>query len=437
MKIRLILSITLLFLSGCTNSKQVTGYWVGLMEMNGKSVDISICLNPENNLFSSNGLMIHEWPASNLKLNDKDVSFSFIDDDVEITFKGIIEDENIHGTAEIRGMPPEMKISFNLARKSNSLPVKEYSIEKLAIKSKGANISAEIYKPKTNILHPALVLLHGSSGNLKNRFTFYANFFANLGFEVLIFDKRGNGESTGNNLTANYDDLAEDVIECLQTLENRQTIDKSKIGLWGISQGGMLLPFIASKTKIPSFLIAISAEVNGPAEAAAFADSIRIVNRGFTYNNGHTAAESHRKIGKMISNGCNYKEVETFINQNAQNYGFMNQTGLSGNISISKDDFTGLYWNGRKYNFEQYWKNLTIKTLALFGEDDDLVNPFKNDSIIKSINNNKIETKIFRRANHIMKKAFNPIKYPDFDWPRETDGYLDFVREWIDKEIKK
>lgn len=432
----ILMLITLLIFYGCANSKPATGYWVGTMEMAGKVVDISIDFNSGSASFSSSDLMLRGEDVSNLESKNGNISFSIISD-AQMIFEGKIENEKINGSVSIQGGPPNMKIKYILMKESDTSSPKLYSIEKLTIKSKDVNLSAEIFKPKTNKLHPALVLLHGSSTNLKKQYYFYADYFANLGFEVMIFDKRGNGESTGNNVTSTYENLAEDVIACLESLKNRQTVDKGKIGLWGISQGGMLLPFIASKTEIPSFLIAVSPEVNGPAEAGAYADSLRIINRGNSTKDGQLVAESHRKVGEMIRIGNSYKEVEKYINQNVQEYPFMNQTALYGNLTITKDDFDGLYWSGRKYNFYSYWKNLNIKTLVIFGEDDDLVNPLKNNSIIKSLNNNKIETKIFSRANHIIKKTFNPTKYPDFDWPRVKDGYLEFVENWVENEIIK
>jgi dienelactone hydrolase len=273
--------------------------------------------------------------------------------------------------------------------------------------------------------------------SLKNQYSFYANFFANIGFEVLIFDKRGNGESTGNYSTASYEDLADDAISCLKALKNSKTVDTTRIGLWGFSQGGMLLPYIMTKTNIPSFLIAKSPEVYTVSEAGAFSDSLRIVNRGSSPAEGHIVAESHRRVEKMIRNGSDYKAVEANINQNAVKYVFMNQTGLYGNISINKSEFDGYFWKGRGIDFYPYWKNLDIKTLVVFGEDDEYINAGRNENTLLGFKNTKINIKKFPRANHAMKKTFNPAKYSDFDWPRITDGYLEYVEKWINDNIKK
>ena len=437
MSTRITLSLlALLLFNSCSNSNSFSGNWIGTMKMNGKTVDISLSSDSEKNTFSSHDLMLMGEPLTDLKVNDKNLTFS-VNLDAMMLFNGAIEKDEINGTVNMQNGPPDLKISFHLVKKTETLPAKSYSVEKLFITAMGAKLSAEIYKPASKDPHPAIVLLQGSTTNLKEQYTFYADFFAGYGYEVLIFDKRGNGESTGNYSTASYDDLVEDIIACLKVLKNRESVDKGKIGLWGFSQGATLLPLIVTKTEIPSFLIAISPEVINVAEAGAFSDSLRILNLGSSSINGHIAADSHRQVEKMIRNESSNKDVANFINQNALKYDFMNQTGLYSNITINKDDFEGFYWKGQADNFYTYWKDLKTPTLVIFGEDDEYVNAIKNSAVLKSINNKGIEIKSFPQANHALKKTFNPAKYPDFDWPRIKEGYLEYVEKWIYNETNK
>ncbi|WP_158864030.1 alpha/beta hydrolase family protein [Maribellus comscasis] len=436
MKIKfVVLFFMLTIINGCVNSEIITGYWTGSMEVNGKTVDMSIDLKQTKKLFSSYDLMLLDQPISNLKLINRKITF-LVNLDIDFVFHGEIKNNQITGNAAINGGPPNMDIAFSLTKQSE-LPVKTYSIESLTIKSNDVILSAEIYTPKTEGLHPAIVLLQGSSTNLKTDYLFDADFFAKLGFEVLIFDKRGNGKSTGEYYSSGYNDLITDAIACLETMYSRKSVDKNKIGLWGYSQGGMLLPKIVAKTSIPHFLIAKSPEIISETEAAAFSDSLRVVNSGYTDSDGHLAAESHRKIEKMIRKGSDYKDVEKFIRQNAQKYNFMNQTGLYGSISIDKNEFNGFYWKGRTENFYSDWKNTDVSTLVLLGERDDLINAEKSEAIIKGFNNDNVIVKLFPRANHHLKKTFNPRVDSEFDWPRITEGYSELVKNWIQKEVKK
>jgi pimeloyl-ACP methyl ester carboxylesterase len=426
--------IALLLLSCCANSKPITGYWVGSMAMNGKAVDLALDLTSPDGVLSSNDLMILREPISRLKYENGNIRFS-IRLDVEMSFEGTVDNDIINGIVNVPSGPPNITIRFDLAKKSEQPPAKPYEVEKLAIAGKGVLLSAEVFTPETKKPHPALVLLHGSSMNLKKQYSFYADFFAGLGFEVLLFDKRGSGESTGNYAASRYGDLIDDAVSCLEFMKNRASVDKNKIGLWGYSQGAMLLPMIATKTDIPAFLLAKSPEVFGATEGGAYSDGLRILNRGNTPGDAQIVAQSYRTVEKMIREGSDYKEVENFINQNARKYGFMDQTGLYGSITINKSDFEGYYWKDRTIDFYPYWEKLEIPTLALFGEDDDILNAVKNESALKSLHRGNIETKMFPRAGHNLKKAFNPAKYSDFDWPRAIPGYLETMKKWLAQEV--
>jgi hypothetical protein len=57
--------------------------------------------------------------------------------------------------------------------------------------------------------------------------------------------------------------------------------------------------------------------------------------------------------------------------------------------------------------------------------------------MISSLKNDKIVVKLFPLANHHLKKSFNPTIDSEFDWPRLTEGYSEFVENWIRTEVEK
>jgi uncharacterized protein len=421
-------------LTACRHQAPITGYWKGSMGMNGRSVDLAADFGPSSAALSSDDLMLFEVPIDRVKAGKEGISFTS-NFDAEALFEGTMEAGHMAGLVHLQGVPSSMKVTFALARKSEAAPEKTYRIEPHTLQSRGATLAAEIYRPKSGKPHPALALLHGSTTSLMRQYTYYADFFAGLGFEVLIFDKRGNGQSTGDYATASFDDLVTDAITCLAALRARESVDKSRIGLWGFSQGAMLLPMVAARTEIPAFLIAVSPETRSTTEAAAFSDAKRLASSGLPAADGQIAAESHRAVERMIRAGSRPAEVESYIRQNAKKHAFMDQTGLSGNIAIGEGEFHGYYWKGRTQLFFPYWMKLNLPVLAVFGEDDDFVDAASNEKRIQELHNDKITTKVFIRANHSLRKAINPAKYPDFDWPRVADGYLEFVKSWLEREV--
>jgi hypothetical protein len=65
---------------------------------------------------------------------------------------------------------------------------------------------------------------------------------------------------------ASFDDLAGDVIAAFEYLRRRSDIDRSQIGLLGVSQAGWIMPLAAVRAKDLAFLISISGAGVSPAE---------------------------------------------------------------------------------------------------------------------------------------------------------------------------
>ncbi len=428
------LSTALVALACASHPTPIDGYWAGTMTMSDKVVDVVVSFDKTTGSFSSHDLMVLDAPISRLQAENGRVAFAWQADET-LQFEGTLQERRITGTVNIPGLPPTLPVTFALARQSDAAPVRAYSTEALTIAGTGASLSAQIYVPRTPAPHPALVMLHGSSEGSKKTHSYDADFFAALGFEVLIFDKRGSGASTGNSRTATYDDLATDAAACLEVMRQRQSVDRGRIGLWGYSQGAMLLPLVLTKTAVPSFLIAKSPEVDGEAEAAAYSDRLRVMRTGAPAASGQIVVDSHTQVQARIRAGRDRGAVESFIRQNAQRYPFMNRTGLSGDIAIDKDEFEGLYWKGRTQDFRPLWEKVRIPTLALFGEKDEYIDPVKNVSLLSGLNNPRITTKLFPRANHALKKAVNPAEHPDVDWPRRIDASYEVVAQWIGSNV--
>ena len=114
MKLKLIpILLISILLNSCANSKTISGYWTGSIELNGKNVDLSINLNSDKQTFSSYDLMLLEQPITNLKINNGNVNFSLVLD-VELHFKGELKNNQINGTVVMQNGPPNMNMVFNL-----------------------------------------------------------------------------------------------------------------------------------------------------------------------------------------------------------------------------------------------------------------------------------------------------------------------------------
>jgi len=116
--------------------------------------------------------------------------------------------------------------------------------------SDGYRISAHVYKPiglKSGDKRPGIVLIHGFTAIKEIVLTPYAEAFAKEGFVALCFDFRGFGESDGRQRGRLFwDEQAEDSRNAITFLQHYPGVDRERIGLWGTSYGGALVPYVLS-----------------------------------------------------------------------------------------------------------------------------------------------------------------------------------------------
>lgn len=104
---------------------------------------------------------------------------------------------------------------------------------------------------------PALVVIHGSGES--SRGNPWTESLAAVALEerigVLLPDKRGSGRSEGDWREAGFVELAEDALAGVRYLASRADVAKGRIGLMGLSQGGMIAPVAAARSDSVAFVI--------------------------------------------------------------------------------------------------------------------------------------------------------------------------------------
>jgi len=104
--------------------------------------------------------------------------------------------------------------------------------------------------------HPAFVAIEGSGGAsfrlgwTEGYFPFWkeiSEFLVEQGYAVLLFDKPGVNESSGDWRRQSFDDRAVEVISAVRHLADRDDIDAGRIGLVGHSQGGWIAQIAAAR----------------------------------------------------------------------------------------------------------------------------------------------------------------------------------------------
>jgi len=421
--------------SNCASRHPLHGYWQGTMSLNQHHSPITLHFSAAGGTISCPEIAFHNVALKRVQHAGNQVTFTIPDIDSQLRFSAVLRKDQLAGSAriDVNAGRSLVTIGFRVSRLESDPPRPPYAIEKHAIPSGKISLDVHIYRPDRLDRHPAMVLLPGSNSRVKQDVAFFADFFARLGVEVLIFDKRGSGGSTGDYETATYDDFAADAIACLQVLKSRPGVDPKQIGLWGTSQGATLLPLIAARSAIPSFLIADSPEAGTVAQSSAFQDSLRLIRLGYSRREADIAAASHHEVAAMIGRQATAQEVESFIRENSRKHLFMNQTALHDRIRITPAAYAGFYWADRVTDFTPFWQRLAIDALVVYGEEDNLVDARKNQALLAGMQSSRIHIRMFSGVGHVMKKAIDPLtaKPETLDWPKLEPRYLALLKEWI------
>jgi pimeloyl-ACP methyl ester carboxylesterase len=143
----------------------------------------------------------------------------------------------------------------------------------VTIETDGALLAGTLTLPDAPSPAPLVIGVHGAEGGTR-AFHLLRHLEAILppaGIGTLVFDRRGEGESTGDAASASYELLAADVRAWLRHLAADPRVDAERIGLWGISQGGWIAPLAASGSSEARFLVAVSSAGVTPGAQMDFA----------------------------------------------------------------------------------------------------------------------------------------------------------------------
>lgn len=264
-----------------------------------------------------------------------------------------------------------------------------YQEEPISFPNGTETLSGSLFLPVEKGPFPAVILLHGSGAAERHFYRIFADLFARNGIAALIFDKRGYGTSTGQSDTATLQNLADDARAGIQFLAHHDKIDTSRIGVWGFSQGGRILPMVAAKNKDVAFAIVVSAP-------AMSTNTLNLWRQD----------RQQRAGGKS-------EQERSFLLQ-------MNQ--LQQSLPWQEDHVD------EALEPLSFWKDVTQPTLLIYGSEDSVVP--SNDSAnailasLKQAGNTTASLTLFINANHDI--MLNETAVPTF-----APDYFDTLVAWI------
>ena len=187
-------------------------------------------------------------------------------DEERIVFDGTLSGDKLQGTLRITSY----RSSITLRRVAETNP-REPTISFIN-DTDSLRLGGKLVLPRGTGPFPAVVFVTGSDADTREFWQFEARALADRGVAVLLYDKRGVGDSRGaSHDLASWDDLAGDVAGAVAYLRSRAgLIDARRIGLIGQSQGTWIIAKVAARDPDIAFLVNISGSGISAAEQETY-----------------------------------------------------------------------------------------------------------------------------------------------------------------------
>lgn len=330
------------------------------------------------------------------------------------------------------------------------------------------HLAGTFTKPMNGNKFPVVLMITGSgpqdrdeSIGMHKPFWVIADYLTKQGIAVLRVDDRGMGKSTGDFRGSTSADFATDVMAGINYLKTRSDIDTTKIGLIGHSEGGMIAPYVAARSKDVAFIVMLA----GPAIGGIQTMYFQAVEKPMANLSAHDRNAYGQLYNKMLGRKLDDERGKLDVDQGKDitvytRNAFMNwkkkqpDSTLKVLIHGTDEEVIKLMSDGFR-DFERPWwrffltydiakdlQKLKIPVFALNGEKDEQVDSKANLAAIKTIftknKNTRYRTYEVPGVNHLFQhcKACGSVsEYLTLDETFDT-ATLTIIGNWIKEQVK-
>ena len=226
--------------------------------------------------------------------------------------------------------------------------------------SGGVRLAGTLLMPPGHGPHPAVVILQGSGTQDRRYFGPLPERFARDGLAVLCFDKPGVGASTGNWRHQTLRDRARQALDAIRT---------DRIGLWGHSQGGWVVPLAAASAPEVAFIVAVACPGITPAEQDVYGVEHRMRGDGYAPAAIAAATAYVRAIIEAARRDREYADVKDAVLRGARGEAWYHY------FPVPDADTWRFFRTGyqQPYDPATALRRVTCPVPTIFGERDSLL----------------------------------------------------------------
>ena len=466
MKTFSILLITLL-ISISLSAQDITGQWNGALKVQGTQLRLVFNVTKTDNGISST-MDSPDQGAKGIPTTTTSFENSILKITIasaKIEYEGTLGQDNvIVGTFKQGGQSFPMNLSKEKIEKEKLLrpqePIKPYPYysEDITFENKkvGINLAGTLTLPTKDGVFPVVILISGSGPQNRDEellghkpFLVLSDFLTKNGVAVLRYDDRGTALSKGDFKTATSADFATDVESAITYLKTRKEINKNKIGLMGHSEGGLIAPLVASKSKDVAFIVLLAGTGIQGDQILLLQQKLIGKASGVSDEDLQKSELENRKVFDIVNKSTNLEKLNIDLTD------FIKQT-LKDNPNAEKpegmsdDDFVKLQVKQISTPWMQYFikynpipalEKVKCPVLAINGEKDLQVPPKENLEAIKKAltkgGNKRITIKEFPNLNHLFQecKTGSPDEYATIEQTFSPIALTEILK-WLQAHTK-
>jgi fermentation-respiration switch protein FrsA (DUF1100 family) len=425
------------------SAQDITGQWNGVLKVQGTQLRLVLNITKTDNGISST-MDSPDQGAKGIPTTTTGFENSILKITIasaKIEYEGTLGQDNvIVGTFKQGGqsfpmnLPKEKIEKEKLIRPQEPIIPYSYYSEDITFENKkaGINLAGTLTLPNKDGVFPVVILISGSGPQNRDEellghkpFLVLSDYLTKNGIAVLRYDDRGTALSKGDFKSATSVDFATDVESAIEYLKSRKEINKKKIGLIGHSEGGLIAPMVASKSKDVAFIVLLAG--TGIQGDQLLLLQQRLIGKvsGVSDEDLQKTELTNRKAFDIVNKSTSLEQLKTYLTT------YIKQE-MKDNPSAEKpqgmtdDDFVKMQVNQIanpwmlyfiKYNPTPALTKVKCPVLAINGEKDLQVPPKENLNAIKKAlakgGNKKVTIKEVPNLNHLFQecKTGSPDEY--------------------------
>jgi pimeloyl-ACP methyl ester carboxylesterase len=279
--------------------------------------------------------------------------------------------------------------------------------QEVSFRSKGFKLVGDLRLPADGELHPAIIMVHGSGGATRDGAVYFEpliEIFLRNGYAVFSWDKPGSGASKGD-----FDgrhllsERAAILADAVQVLVEHPEIDPARVGLWGISQAGWVMPLALELAGDIAFMIVVGGGAEDSIEQMAFQVGQRVICTG----GSDERAALVEKNWSQFKKATNYSEYREAVESLLEIPEVKEHTGLQ--LAEEKRWKPLSRDSGSFFDPMEVIEHTTIPVLALYGELDKNIDPVQGAEAYKAAleraGNQDSQVVVIPGAGHVLVPA--------------------------------